>query len=59
MTVLDCYGAYEADNDAAHGSPAALAVAYAHEKAYGHADPSLFCRSGYLDDHRLERWQAA
>jgi HD-like signal output (HDOD) protein/CheY-like chemotaxis protein len=40
-------------------SPAALAVAYAHEKAYGHADPSLFCRSGYLDDHRLERWQAA
>jgi HD-like signal output (HDOD) protein/ActR/RegA family two-component response regulator len=40
-------------------SPAALAVAYAHEKAYGHAEPSLFCRSGYLDDHRLERWQAA
>jgi HD-like signal output (HDOD) protein len=40
-------------------SPAALAVAYAHEKAHGHAELSLFCRSGYLDDHRLERWQAA
>lgn len=40
-------------------SPAALAVAYAHEKAHGEAELSLFGRSGYLDDHRLERWQAA
>ncbi|HET9655719.1 MAG TPA: HDOD domain-containing protein [Kineosporiaceae bacterium] len=43
----------------AAASPAALAVSYAHQKAYGEADLSLFCRSGYLDDHRLERWQAA
>lgn len=43
----------------AAASPAALAVAYAHEKAYGHADLAALCRSGYLDDHRLERWQAA
>jgi HD-like signal output (HDOD) protein/ActR/RegA family two-component response regulator len=43
----------------AAASPAALAVAYAHQKAYGHADLSMFCRSGYLDEHRLERWQAA
>jgi HD-like signal output (HDOD) protein len=40
-------------------SPAALAVAYARQKAYGHANPNLFCRSGYLDDLRLGRWQAA
>jgi HD-like signal output (HDOD) protein/CheY-like chemotaxis protein len=43
----------------AAASPAALAVAYAHEKAHGQAELSLFGRSGYLDDHRLERWQAA
>jgi HD-like signal output (HDOD) protein/ActR/RegA family two-component response regulator len=43
----------------AAASPAALAVAYAHEKAYGHADLGALCRTGYLDDHRLERWQAA
>jgi len=40
-------------------SPAALAVAYAHQKAHGEADLSLFCHTGYLDEHRLERWQAA
>lgn len=40
-------------------SPAALAVAYAHEKVHGQAELSGFCRTGYLDDHRLERWQAA
>jgi HD-like signal output (HDOD) protein len=43
----------------AAASPAALVVAYAHQKAYGHADLNLFCRSGFLDDLRLERWQAA
>jgi HD-like signal output (HDOD) protein/ActR/RegA family two-component response regulator len=43
----------------AAASPAALAVAYAHQKAHGEADLSLFCRTGYLDEHRLERWQAA
>lgn len=40
-------------------SPAALAVAYAREKSYGHADPSQFCHTGYLDERRLDRWQAA
>jgi HD-like signal output (HDOD) protein/CheY-like chemotaxis protein len=44
---------------AAMASPAALVVAYAHEKAQGKIEPSDFCRTGYLDDQRLERWQAA
>lgn len=43
----------------AAASPAALAVAYAHQKAHGHADLNLLCRSVFLDDLRLERWQAA
>lgn len=48
------------DPDAvAAASPAALAVAFAHQKARGLAYPSLFAHSTYLNEHRFERWQAA
>lgn len=40
----------------AGAAPAALAVAFAHRKAYGHVEPALLARSTYLDDNRVDHW---
>jgi HD-like signal output (HDOD) protein len=40
-------------------APAALAVAFAHRKALGEAEPQMLARSTYLDDRRIEQWLSA
>jgi HD-like signal output (HDOD) protein len=40
----------------AGAAPAALAVGFAHRKAYGHAEPESIARSDYLDDRKVDQW---